>query len=108
MNLPGYECAQEFGSPSIIYILMDSVKLNDKKCKDAYLDLPILQILNIAMHKMILICDQLIDDNENGVIEPIEFTTITTGTIDCDLDDNCVNELMTGGARSWLDLDWRW
>jgi hypothetical protein len=51
------------------------------------------------------VCDELLDDNGNGNIDPSEFTTLTTGTIDCDLNNDGINELMTGGARSWLDLD---
>jgi hypothetical protein len=30
---------------------------------------------------------------------------VNAGKIDCDVDNDCIDELMGGGARSWLDLD---
>ena len=30
---------------------------------------------------------------------------MATDTTDCDLNNDCIDELMTGGARSWLDLN---
>ena len=98
--LPGLGCAQKFGD-SNTYILMDSVKVVGKQCKGKNIDPddPACYTQNDLM------CDQLLDDNGNGSIDSIEFTTITTGTIDCDLNNDGINELMAGGARSWLDLN---
>jgi hypothetical protein len=41
--------------------------------------------------------DLICDDPGDGTISP--------GTIDCDLDDDGMDDLMAGGARSWLDLN---
>jgi hypothetical protein len=30
---------------------------------------------------------------------------VAPNTIDCDINNDCIDELMAGGARSWLDLD---
>jgi hypothetical protein len=91
-ELPGIDCEQVFGpcdDLSCIYIVMDSNKLTE----DVW-------------------CDELLDDNGNGVIDPEEYSIISDpppgskiSVIDCDIDDDGVNELKTGGDRSWLDLD---
>ncbi len=110
--LPGEDCAQVFGpcsDLSCIYTVMDTVKVakNNPKCKvfdennpDCY----------TSMED--IVCDQLLDDNGNGVIDPEEYSIISPPpagskiqVIDCDIDDDGINELKAGGDRSWLDLD---
>ena len=41
---------------------------------------------------------------EMGCIEPSECTNLTTGTIDCDLDDDGINDLMAGGDAELAGL----
>jgi hypothetical protein len=87
--LPGEGCAQEFG-PSNIYVLMDSVKVSKNNCNPDQLDPNHPQYCDYTQN------DIVCDDPLNPTGDPL---------IDCDLDNDGINELMAGGARSWLDLD---
>ena len=89
--LPGISCAQEFGQDNI-YILMDSVKVKEKgkKCDPDVTDT---SDPNYCYTQNDLICGDPPGDD------------LGPGQIDCDLNDDGINELMAGGARSWLDLD---
>jgi hypothetical protein len=102
-SLAGIDCAEEFG-PSNIYILMDSVKVNDNKsCVNETTDL---DNPSVKLCQNDLVCDPLLDENgDDDVTDPEDINTITEPYIDCDLDNNGIDELMAGGARSWLDLD---
>jgi hypothetical protein len=104
--LPGLGCAQEFG-PGNVYILMDSVKVKSKdvskKCDPEETNPA---DPDYCYTQNDIVCDPLRDENGDGdVADVVDRTTIDTGTIDCDLDDDGLDELMAGGARSWLDLD---
>jgi hypothetical protein len=91
-------CAMNFGpcwddgqnGLSCTYIFMDSVKVknNQGTCNNPQdADNPDCYEQN----------DVVCDDPETEGIDP--------GTIDCDLNDDGIIDLMTGGARSWLDLN---
>jgi hypothetical protein len=105
-SLAGIDCAQEFG-PSNIYVLMDSVKVKDNKKKnkcDPAETNP--SDPDYCYTQNDLICDPSLDENGDGdVTDSVDINTISPNTIDCDLDNNGIDELMAGGARSWLDLD---
>jgi len=111
--LPGADCAQVFGpcsDLSCIYTVMDTVKFfkdapgcggpnaeDDPTCFTSMQDVQ---------------CDALEDDNGNGIIDPAEYSYISPppvgssiSIIDCDTDDDGINELQAGGDRSWLDLN---
>jgi hypothetical protein len=104
--LAGLDCAEEFG-PSNIYVLMDSVKVTDnKKGGKCNPDITDPADPDYCYTQNDVVCDPLLDENLDGdVTDPEDITTITTGTIDCDLDNNGIDELMAGGARSWVDLN---
>jgi len=72
------------------YVLMDSVKVKDKKCKD-------------PVDPNCYIENDLICSLQEGI--PPNCTPTDPTKIDCDMDNDCIDDLMTGGARSWLDLD---
>jgi hypothetical protein len=72
------------------YVLMDSVKVKEKNCKNS--DDPNCYI------ESDLVCSPQAGSPPNCA--PTDSTKV-----DCDMDNDCVDELMTGGARSWLDLD---
>jgi len=98
--LPGDECAEKY-KPAI-YILMDSVKVRDNKkggkCKNPDITDP--TDPNYCYTENDLVCSI-----PKGPPPGCTYDPITSPGIDCDLDDDCINELMAGGARSWLDLD---
>ncbi len=100
LNLPGIDCAQEFGpcnDLSCIYILMDSVKVKDKHTgQHCDPDETNTADPDFCYSQNDLVC---------SVHQPPACTFVAPGTTDCDLDNDCVDELMTGGARSWLDLN---
>jgi len=105
--LPGMGCTQEFG-PSNIYVLMDSVKVrNDKKGGKCDPDVTDPTDPKYCYTQNDIVCDPLLDANGDGdITDWVDITTIEDpNTIDCDLDNNGIDELMAGGARSWLDLD---
>jgi hypothetical protein len=101
MNVPGEDCAQKTiddcdGDPydlTCTYILMDSVKVKSKSCKDS--EDPNCYIQND------LVCS--IHGPEATPKQGCDY--VAPNTTDCDLDNDCIDELMTGGARSWLDLN---
>jgi hypothetical protein len=73
------------------YILMDSVKVKEKN-KNCDPNDPSCYTQN-----------DLECSVQTGT--PPNCSPADTTKIDCDLDNDCVDELATGGARSWLDLD---
>jgi hypothetical protein len=126
-GLPGVDCAQKTiddctGEPydkndlGCTYILMDSVKVQDKKggkkgcdpeetdpskkdyCCDPEETDPTQP--DYCYEQKDLVCSAHLLDPGTG-----KCTTVYPNTTDCDLDDDCIDELMTGGARSWLDLN---
>lgn len=103
--LPGDDCAQKIKPPNAdpydldyTYVVMDSVKVKDHPDPN---------------------CDPEVDDpddpdycyEESDIVcaDPVypACSYVDTGEdkIDCDINDDCIDELMTGGARAWLDLD---
>ncbi len=110
MNVPGEDCAQKLVKDcnyngydlNCTYILMDSVKVQDNKKGGR--------------------CDPLITDptdprycyTQNDLVCSVHGPSLTPpqgcdyvapNTVDCDLNNDCIDELMTGGGRSWLDLN---
>jgi len=85
-----YETDDPYGL-NCTYVLMDSVKVKDKNCKDP-------EDPNCYLEND-LVCSPQVEDAP-GHCYPSDTTKI-----DCDMDNDCSDELMTGGARSWLDLD---
>jgi hypothetical protein len=77
------------------YVAMDSVKVN-KKNND-----PICKTDNPPDE-----CYESLGDVECAApVLPACDAEPPEGKIDCDIDNDCIDELMTGGARAWLDLD---
>jgi hypothetical protein len=115
---PGDDCQMkiynpEDGSspydPSNLYILMDSVKvkkdkLNDPKCDPDKVD-PLPD--ECLMDTSDVVCyDEYPTDANGDFISPCVVPPDYVGEkIDCDINNDCVDELKTGGARAWLDLD---
>jgi hypothetical protein len=104
MNLPGEDCVMKI-NPNIesdpynldyTYIAMDSVKVNEKKNND-----PECKLDNPPDYCYEPIGDVVCADP----VPPACDATPAEGKIDCDLNNDCIDELMTGGARAWLDLD---
>jgi hypothetical protein len=107
--LPGYACAEKINphpdtdpyNLEYTYILMDSVKVaNDKKGGKCNPDQE-----NPAAKDY---CYEPQGDVECYVPEPPSCSMPPgqpENKIDCDINDDCVDELMAGGARAWLDLD---
>jgi hypothetical protein len=132
--VPGVDCAQKLikdcgGEPygpediGCTYILMDSVKVSKGnkggKCKDPLAE-PTLP--GGACNPDYCYCDPFetdplactyckdINDRQKDIecsahLDAPTCTSVEADTIDCDLNNDCIDELMTGGARSWLDLD---
>jgi len=99
LNLPGIDCAQKFGpcaDLSCIYILMDSVKVQNKggNCDETVTDPTDPRFCNFVQND--LVCSAHL---------PTDCSYVYPNTTDCDLENDCVDELMTGGSRSWLDLN---
>ena len=104
--VPGEDCAQLTiddcaGDPydlDCTYILMDSVKVKDNK-KGGKCDPNITDPTNpdYCYEQKDLVC--------SGHLDAPTCEAVELGKTDCDLNNDCVDELMTGGARSWLDLD---
>ena len=104
-NVPGVDCAQKTikdcgGLPTdaitalpCTYVLMDSVKVKTKN-KNCDPNDPSCYVQND------LVCSAHLRDPITG-----KCTYVYPNTTDCDLDNDCIDELMTGGARSWLDLN---
>ncbi len=114
MNVPGEDCAQVTidncgGEPyqgvsdlPCTYILMDSVKVNDNK-KGGHCDPTITDPSNpnYCYAQNDLVCSV----HGPTLVPPQGCDYVAPNTTDCDLNNDCIDELMTGGARSWLDLN---
>ena len=104
--VPGEDCAQLTiddcaGDPydlDCTYILMDSVKVKDNK-KGGKCNPDITDPANpdYCYEQKDLVC--------SGHLDAPTCEAVELGKTDCDLNNDCIDELMTGGARSWLDLD---
>src|SRR4030042_3928823 len=110
MNVPGEDCAQKLiddcgGDPydlDCTYILMDSVKVreNNKGGKCAP-DIPDPTDPDFCYQQNDLVCSLHGPD-----VDPsLGCDYVASETTDCDLNNDCIDELMTGGARSWLALE---
>jgi hypothetical protein len=108
---PGEECEMKINydpendpnpyNPDNLYILMDSVKvkkdkLNDPACKVE--DPP----LDCLMDTSDIICYDEYPSDTPPCTVPSDYVG---EKIDCDINDDCIDELKTGGARAWLDLE---
>jgi hypothetical protein len=84
------------------YVLMDSVKVKTKgkPCKDPNLP-PEDPDYCYVQNDIECASPEPNSDGECIFVADPDDPTI----IDCDLDNDCTDELMAGGARSWLDLD---
>ena len=76
------------------YVVMDSVKVKNKN-KNCDPDDPNCYVQN----------DLVCSAHGPDVNPAYGCNWVAPNTTDCDLNNDCVDELMTGGARSWLDLD---
>jgi hypothetical protein len=121
--VPGMDCAEELGpcgtgaaGLACTYIMMDSVKVAEGKkggnCDPQETD---------PNNNKYCYCDPTITDpNDPKYCQPKDLVCSAHGPnltppkgcdyveptkTDCDLDNDCIDELMTGGARSWLDLN---
>jgi hypothetical protein len=89
-----------------LYILMDSVKvkkdkLNDPKCDPEKVD-PLPE--ECLMDTSDIVCyDQYTPEQiaAGNCVVPSDYIG---EQIDCDINNDCTDELKTGGARAWLDL----
>jgi Flp pilus assembly protein TadG len=110
MNLPGVACAQKTindcnGNPydlNCTYILMDSVKVKGNQ-QGGNCDPTITNPTdpNYCYSQNDLVCSAHGPD----VNPSYGCDYVAPNTTDCDLNNDCIDELMTGGARSWLDLN---
>jgi hypothetical protein len=101
-TLPGISCAEKLvpkdcANPydlNCTYILMDSVKVAGSK-KNNHCDPTVTDptASNYCYSQNDLVCADPPTNNPPN------------GYIDCDLNDDGIDELMAGGARSWLDLN---
>jgi Flp pilus assembly protein TadG len=100
--VPGVDCAEELGpcgtgaaGLACTYIMMDSVKVkkNGKSC------VPDPEDPNYCQN------DLLCSAHGPDLTPPKGCDYVEPTKTDCDLDNDCIDELMTGGARSWLDLN---
>ncbi len=105
-DMPGYDCVQKtidycgglpYGSDdkTCTYVLMDSVKVKQKN-KNCNPD------SEACYEQNDLECAAQIGSAPSCSADPAQ---IAQGKIDCDLDHDCIDELVTGGSRSWLNLD---
>jgi Putative Flp pilus-assembly TadE/G-like len=105
--VPGIDCAEKLGpcgtgaaGLACTYIMMDSVKVKEKgkKCDP---DITDPTDPKYCYQQNDLVCSahgpDLTPPHGCDYVEPTKT--------DCDLDNDCIDELMTGGARSWLDLN---
>ena len=103
MNVPGEDCAQKLiddcdGNPydlNCTYLLMDSVKVKERGKPCDYQNDPTCYTQN----------DLVCSIHGPEASPPAGCDYVAPNTTDCDLNNDCIDELMTGGARSWLDLD---
>jgi hypothetical protein len=105
-SLAGIDCAEKFG-PSNIYVLMDSVKVKDNK-KNNKCDPEETNPADpdYCYTQNDIACDPLLDEDGDGEITAYDISVVVSPPyIDCDLNDDGIDDLMAGGARSWLDLD---
>ena len=115
---PGEECAMKINydpdtdpnryNPENLYILMDSVKVKKDKLHDPACDPDKVDPLpeECLMDTSDLVCyDEYPTDGNGDFISPCEVPSDYVGEkIDCDINNDCIDELKTGGARAWLDL----
>jgi hypothetical protein len=112
---PGEECKMKLNpdpehdpyNPNYTYILMDSVKVKKDKLHDPACDpdkvdpLPVECLEDTSDIECYDAYTQAEYDSEHCVV-PDDYTG---EQIDCDINNDCVDELKTGGARAWLDLN---
>lgn len=96
------DCTEEYGpcrtagdptGMGCTYVIMDSVKVKEKGKPCDPLD-PACYLAND------LVCSPQAPSGNPPVCSPTDPTLV-----DCDLDNDCFDELAVGGARSWLDLN---
>ena len=99
--VPGVDCAEVIGpfgdgeaGLACTYIMMDSVKVKGKG-KPCDPDDPTCYIQN----------DLVCSAHGPDLTPPKGCNYVEPTKTDCDLNNDCIDELMTGGARSWLDLN---
>jgi hypothetical protein len=80
------------------YVLMHSVKVKEKN-KNCDPDDPACYLEND------LTCADQLGTSPSCYPDIDPSDPADVNKIDCDLDDDCVDELAAGGSRSWLDLD---
>jgi hypothetical protein len=107
--VPGVDCAEELGpcgtgtqGLACTYIMMDSVKVKGNK-KGGKCDPDITDPTDpkYCYEQKDLECSAHGPD----LTPPKGCNYVEPTKTDCDLDDDIVDELMTGGARNWLNLD---
>jgi Putative Flp pilus-assembly TadE/G-like len=117
-NLPGDACVQKtiddcgglpYGPEDMgcTYVLMDSVKVKGNGNGNNSCD-PTITDPNdpkYCYEQNDLECATQLGTAPNCYPDPTQMSDPNNSKIDCDLDNDCVDELMTGGARSWLDLN---
>jgi hypothetical protein len=107
--VPGVDCAEELGpcgtgvqGLACTYIMMDSVKVKGNK-KGGKCD-P--DVTDPTDPKYCYVQEDLVCSAHGPeLIPPKGCDYVEPTKTDCDLDNDCIDELMTGGARSWLNLD---
>jgi hypothetical protein len=125
VSVPGISCAEKLVPEDCnpydldcTYVLMDSVKVADNK-KGGNCDPDITDPKDKKY--CYTICDPNITDPKDPKYCPNQDLVcsahgpnltpkkgcdyVEPTKTDCDLDNDCIDELITGGARSWLDLD---
>jgi hypothetical protein len=111
MNVSGVDCAQILIDNPICdgpydldctYILMDSVKVKDNKkggqCNPDQTD-PSQPDYCYTQN------DVVCSAHGPDVNSDYDCSYVAPNTTDCDINNDCIDELIAGGARSWLDLN---
>lgn len=108
-TLPGEACAMKIHpnpetdpyNPAYTYILMDSVKVKKDRLHDP----------NCDPDKVDPLPEECLEDTSDIECykpEPPSCdvpSSYSGEQIDCDINNDCIDELMTGGARAWIDLN---
>jgi len=112
---PGEDCTMKVNpdpendpyDPAYMYIIMDSVKVKKDKLHDPACDPDRVDPLptECLMDTSDIVCYDEYTPEQYAAGDCEVPSDYVGEKIDCDIDNDCTNELMTGGARAWLDLD---
>ena len=93
--------------PAFTYILMDSVKVRKEKLHDPACDPDKVNPIpeECYVDNSDIVCYDAYTSAQRAANNCIVPSDYVGEQIDCDINNDCIDELMTGGARAWLDLN---